>query len=184
MNFISNRTQINKLKRVMKRAAMISGKHLMKAYKRKKVNITEKSKKEWVTETDLAVEKIIIKELIKDYPGSNFIAEESGTNISDPEQITWIIDPIDGTNNFITKYPYFCINIIKLKNNFLNNKKFLEAFNKPGPNVFLVPIDPLQTYFPKITSRVTKEGSMESNPIHNMSPEITEDEKKKFLKFV
>ena len=48
MNFISNRTQINKLKRVMKRAAIISGKHLMKAYKRKKVNITEKSKKEWV----------------------------------------------------------------------------------------------------------------------------------------
>ena len=83
----------------------------MKAYKRKKVNITEKSKKEWVTETDVAVEKIIIKELIKDYPGSNFIAEESGTNISDPEQITWIIDPIDGTNNFITKYPYFCISI-------------------------------------------------------------------------
>ncbi len=111
MNFISNRTQINKLKRVMKRAAIISGKHLMKAYKRKKVNITEKSKKEWVTETDLAVEKIIIKELIKDYPGSNFIAEESGTNISDPKQITWIIDPIDGTNNFITKYPYFCISI-------------------------------------------------------------------------
>ena len=111
MNFISNRTQINKLKRVMKRAAIISGKHLMKAYKRKKVNITEKSKKEWVTETDLAVEKIIIKELIKDYPRSNFIAEESGTNISDPKQITWIIDPIDGTNNFITKYPYFCISI-------------------------------------------------------------------------
>ena len=39
------------------------------------------------------------------------MAEESGTNIKDPEQITWIIDPIDGTNNFITKYPYFCISI-------------------------------------------------------------------------
>ncbi len=111
MNFISTKAQINKLKSVMKRAAITSGKHLIKAYRRKKVNFTEKSKKEWVTETDLAVEKIIIKELIKDYPNSNFMAEESGTNIKDPEQITWIIDPIDGTNNFITKYPYFCISI-------------------------------------------------------------------------
>ena len=111
MNFISTKAQINKLKSVMKRAAITSGKHLIKAYRRKKVNFTEKSKKEWVTETDLAVEKIIIKELVKDYPNSNFMAEESGTNIKDPEQITWIIDPIDGTNNFITKYPYFCISI-------------------------------------------------------------------------
>ena len=80
-----------------------------------------------------------------------------------------------GIPNWELLFKSWGISIIKLKNNFLNNKKFLEAFNKPGPNVFLVPIDPLQTYFPKITSRVTKEGSMESNPIHNMSPEITED---------
>lgn len=89
-----------------------------------------------------------------------------------------------GIPNWELLFKSWGISTIKLKNNFLNNKKFLEAFNKPGPNVFLVPIDPLQTYFPKITSRVTKEGSMESNPIHNMSPEITEDEKKKFLKFI
>ena len=89
-----------------------------------------------------------------------------------------------GIPNWELLFKSWGISIIKLKNNFLNNKKFLEPFNKPGPNVFLVPIDPLQTYFPKITSRVTKEGSMESNPIHNMSPEITENEKKKFLKFI
>ena len=89
-----------------------------------------------------------------------------------------------GIPNWELLFKSWGISVIKLKNNFLNNKKFLEAFNKPGPNVFLVPIDPLQTYFPKITSRVTKEGSMQSNPIHNMSPEITDDEKKKFLRFI
>ena len=89
-----------------------------------------------------------------------------------------------GIPNWELLFKSWGISTIKLKNNFLNNKNFLKAFNKPGPNVFLVPIDPLQTYFPKITSRVTKEGSMESNPIHNMSPEISEKEKKEFLKFI
>tara|TARA_B100000941_G_scaffold70062_1_gene47485 strand:+ start:6902 stop:7705 length:804 start_codon:yes stop_codon:yes gene_type:complete len=105
------KNQALKMKRVMKRAALISSKVLLKAYSKKRINFKEKSKKEWVTETDLAVEKIIIKELLKDFPRSNFMAEESGTNIYDESQITWIIDPIDGTNNFITKYPYFCISI-------------------------------------------------------------------------
>ena len=112
-----NKYQGQKLKRAMKRAAVISAKTLIKAYNKKEVAIKEKSKKEWVTETDVAVENIIIKELLKDYPKSNFMAEESGVNINDPEQITWIIDPIDGTNNFITKYPYFCISIAGYANN-------------------------------------------------------------------
>jgi acetolactate synthase-1/2/3 large subunit len=41
-----------------------------------------------------------------------------------------------------------------------------------GPAAFIVPIDPEQTYFPKITSRITATGSMESNPIDRMTPEI------------
>jgi acetolactate synthase-1/2/3 large subunit len=43
---------------------------------------------------------------------------------------------------------------------------------EPGPSVFIVPIDPEQTYFPKISSRITASGSMESNPIDKMTPEI------------
>lgn len=44
----------------------------------------------------------------------------------------------------------------------------------PGPAMFLVPIDPEQTYFPKITSRVLADGSMVSNPLHLMTPELPE----------
>lgn len=49
---------------------------------------------------------------------------------------------------------------------------FLQAFNAAGPAAFLVKIDPEQTYFPKISSRVTAAGSMESNPLHLMTPDL------------
>lgn len=45
----------------------------------------------------------------------------------------------------------------------------------PGPAAFIVPLDPEQTYFPKISSRVTPTGTMESNPIHLMSPDLPAD---------
>ena len=48
----------------------------------------------------------------------------------------------------------------------------LERLAASGPAAFIVPIDPEQTYMPKITSRITASGSMESNPIDRMSPEI------------
>ena len=57
----------------------------------------------------------------------------------------------------------------------LATEGFTELFEAPGPACFVVPIDPEQTYFPKITSRVTATGSMESNPLHRMSPDIPAD---------
>ncbi len=52
--------------------------------------------------------------------------------------------------------------------------EFLARMEAEGPAAFLVHIDPKQTYFPKITSRVTESGGMESNPLHRMSPELSE----------
>lgn len=49
-----------------------------------------------------------------------------------------------------------------------------EALTSTGPVVFVVHIDPEQTYFPKVTSRVREDGGMESNPIHRMSPDLPE----------
>ena len=48
--------------------------------------------------------------------------------------------------------------------------------------VFVVPIDPEQSYFPKITSRVTASGSMESAPLHRMSPDLPEALAKRVLR--
>ena len=58
---------------------------------------------------------------------------------------------------------------------------FLELFAASGPAVFIVPIDPEQSYFPKIASRVTESGSMESNPLHMMTPELSDELAKKVL---
>lgn len=52
-----------------------------------------------------------------------------------------------------------------------------------GPAAFIVPIDTEQTYWPKITSRVTESGSMESNPLHQMSPELAPDVLAQVLRF-
>jgi acetolactate synthase-1/2/3 large subunit len=51
-------------------------------------------------------------------------------------------------------------------------RSLLEA---DGPALVEVPIDPDQTYYPKITSAVQPDGSMKSNPLHRMSPELADD---------
>jgi acetolactate synthase-1/2/3 large subunit len=49
---------------------------------------------------------------------------------------------------------------------------FRRAFEAMGPQAFIVPVDPEQTYYPKITSRITASGGMESNPLHLMTPAL------------
>jgi acetolactate synthase-1/2/3 large subunit len=53
-----------------------------------------------------------------------------------------------------------------------------------GPAAFIVPIDPLQTYWPKITSRITDWGSMESNPLHLMTPDIAINDQTRVFRYV
>ena len=69
----------------------------------------------------------------------------------------------------------FGIPLMTLQDGWQDDARFAELFDGDGPAGFLVPIDPEQTYFPKITSRVTASGSMESNPLHRMSPELPDE---------
>lgn len=64
------------------------------------------------------------------------------------------------------------IPVLELDASGLETGGFDELFDRAGPAGFIVPIDPEQTYFPKISSRVTETGSMESNPLHLMSPDL------------
>ena len=66
----------------------------------------------------------------------------------------------------------FGIETISLDKDWSTNMKVLEALNSNKPYGFIVPIDPLQTYWPKITSRIVEGGGMESNPLHMMSPDL------------
>lgn len=62
--------------------------------------------------------------------------------------------------------------VMRLPIDFTNDAEFQARMAEQGPSAFIVPIDPEQTYFPKISSRITASGSMESNPIDRMTPEI------------
>jgi acetolactate synthase-1/2/3 large subunit len=71
-------------------------------------------------------------------------------------------------------FPAYSIPVQRIGPGYQADPAFLAAFNAPGPAAFLVHIDPDQTYFPKISSRVTESGSMESNPLHRMTPDLDE----------
>lgn len=60
----------------------------------------------------------------------------------------------------------------------------LARLDSPNPEFFVVPVSQNQTYFPKISSRVTIDGSMESNPLHLMSPDLTAEQVESFLKYL
>ena len=82
-----------------------------------KLQVSKKSPTDFVTNTDLKVEKIIIEELKKARPNFSFLSEESGAENNKDDNNTWIIDPIDGTVNFLHGIPHFAISIALKSNN-------------------------------------------------------------------
>ncbi len=77
-----------------------------------------------------------------------------------------------GLPNWERLFAAWGIEVMRLPVDFTADAEFRDRMAKPGLTAFLVPIDPEQTYFPKITSRITESGSMESNPIDRMTPEV------------
>jgi acetolactate synthase-1/2/3 large subunit len=65
-----------------------------------------------------------------------------------------------------------------------SDPEVLAALESDEPWGFIVLIDPLQTYWPKITSRITESGSMESNPLHMMSPDLAPELRAKVTRFL
>ncbi len=76
------------------------------------VRISQKQINDFVTEVDHASERVIIETLLTAYPGHGIVAEESGSEhgAKDSEYV-WIIDPLDGTTNFIHGFPVYCVSI-------------------------------------------------------------------------
>ena len=68
------------------------------------LQVSKKGPSDFVTNSDLKVEKIIIQELEKAKPNYSLISEEKGLKISKDKDNTWIIDPIDGTELFYMEY--------------------------------------------------------------------------------
>ena len=76
-----------------------------------KLQVSKKGPKDFVTNSDIKAEKIIIEELRKARPNYSFISEENGIEDNKDKNNTWIIDPIDGTVNFLHGVPHFAISI-------------------------------------------------------------------------
>jgi myo-inositol-1(or 4)-monophosphatase len=73
------------------------------------LTINDKGYNDFVTEVDLASEKEIIRVLKASYPDHAFLGEESG--LTHQADNIWIIDPLDGTTNFLHGFPQYCISI-------------------------------------------------------------------------
>ena len=76
-----------------------------------KLQVSIKGPTDFVSNADLKAEKIIIEELKKARPYYSIISEEDGSEINKDKEHTWIIDPIDGTTNFLHGVPHFAISI-------------------------------------------------------------------------
>jgi myo-inositol-1(or 4)-monophosphatase len=76
------------------------------------VRISQKQVNDFVTEVDHASEQVIIEALLGAYPGHAIWAEESGkVHGAQGSDFVWIIDPLDGTTNFIHGFPVYCVSI-------------------------------------------------------------------------
>jgi len=82
-----------------------------------KLQVSTKGPFDFVSNADIKAEKIIIEELNKSKRNYSIICEESGNKIGDDKNNFWIIDPIDGTNNFLHGIPHFAITIALKSNN-------------------------------------------------------------------
>ena len=82
-----------------------------------KLQVSKKGPTDFVSNADIKAEKIIIEELKKARPNYSIISEENGIEKNKDKSNTWIIDPIDGTINFLHGIPHFAISIALQFNN-------------------------------------------------------------------
>ena len=97
---------------IMIKAAEKASKALIRDFGEiEKLQVSIKGPSDFVSNADLKAEKIIIEELKKARPHYSIISEEDGSEVNKDKNNTWIIDPIDGTTNFLHGVPHFAISI-------------------------------------------------------------------------
>ena len=154
------------------------------------LQVATKAPGDFVTSADKRTEKILINELQKAYPDYGIVTEESGVINKDNNKNRWIIDPIDGTLNFLNGIPQFAISIAYEENNeilcgiilnpitnemffaekgngaYLNNSRIRVSKKKKVKDSLLV------TGGPKQTSNIKKQIFSEYIEISNKSSSV------------
>ena len=106
----------------------------------------------------------------KSYFNGNYLGCDSNTGL--------------GLPNWTKLFEAFDIPVFTINTNNLFSMEMDSHLNSLEPCAFLISVDPEQTYFPKITSRVLADGSLESNPLHVMTPELEPDVQSKLLRYI
>lgn len=106
--------------KIAKRAAQEAGDLIRTAFLDRKFSVSEKATDDYVTSVDKAAEKVIIDIIKKSRPQDIIIGEETSTHNFDfdsfaqTDKVAWIVDPIDGTRNFVEGEPHFAVSIAVL----------------------------------------------------------------------
>lgn len=97
---------------VMVQAALKAGRSLVRDFNElSKLQVTVKKPGDYVSSADHRAENIIYRELLNARPDYGFLMEEKGTIIGKDSQHRWIVDPLDGTTNFLHGIPFFAVSI-------------------------------------------------------------------------
>ena len=100
---------------VMVKAARLAGNVLLRNInKLEALNVVQKGRLDYASEVDADAEKVIIKELKRAYPDYGFLGEESGCQ--NPGRFMWVVDPLDGTSNYLRGFPHYCVSIALVDN--------------------------------------------------------------------
>ncbi|MDQ3206697.1 MAG: inositol monophosphatase [Pseudomonadota bacterium] len=97
---------------LMVKAARAAGNVLLRhMYKLDALNVIEKDRMDFASEVDELAEKEIVKEFRRSTPDYAILGEESGFSGKGNSRYTWVIDPLDGTSNYLRGIPHFCVSI-------------------------------------------------------------------------
>lgn len=97
---------------IAKRAALSAGKVLLRHFDRlDRITVNAKGRHDFVSEADIQAEREIIHVIRRIYPQHGIVAEESGLIAGADDEYQWIVDPLDGTTNFLHGLPHFAVSI-------------------------------------------------------------------------
>lgn len=110
-------TNRSALMNVMIRAVEKAGRALVRDFGEvEQLQVSRKGPGDFVSQADYKAEKILFDELSKARPTYGFLMEEGGEKIGTDSEYVWVIDPLDGTMNFLHGIPYWCVSVALVKN--------------------------------------------------------------------
>lgn len=100
---------------VMVKAARAAGGVLLRNMNRlDAINVIEKDRLDYASEVDEQAEQVVVKELRRAYPDAAFLGEEGG--LKGKGNAVFVIDPLDGTSNYLHGFPHWCVSIALVEN--------------------------------------------------------------------